>query len=228
MFDELENQKKEFKFSEDRIICTLLNRKRNEELLRSIPYTPIHDMAVIYRYLLGESKNGICTRIITNQMLETQKIDKASLLSLAVKNTARLCPSKVELLSDTIANMFSSGVTSQEEELLPFLKSEKEQNEVMSMYVLSNQSGIHGATVITYPNLLEQLAEKLQSSLIVIPSSIHETLVIKADMPIEEATRMLREVNSSCVEEREILSETAMYFAWSKDRERRLYENTCI
>lgn len=228
MLDEFENQKEELTFSEDRIICTLLNRKRNEELLRSIPYTPIHDMAVIYRYLIGETTKGVCTRIITNRMLEAQGMDKASLLSRAVKNTARLHPSKVELLSDTIANMFPSGFTSQEEELLPFLKSGNERNETVPMYVLTNQSGIQGATVITYPDLLQQLADKLQSSLIVIPSSVHEALVIKASMPLEEATRMLREVNESCVEEKEILSDTAMYFAWSKDKERRIYENTSL
>ncbi|MDF2844200.1 MAG: hypothetical protein K0R00_2626 [Herbinix sp.] len=228
MFDEFENQKEELVLSEDRIICTLLNRKRNEELLRSIPYTPIHDMAVIYRYLIGETTKGVCTRIITNRMLEAQGMDKASLLSPAVKNTARLYPCKVELLSDTIANMFPSGFTSQEEELLPFLKSEEGQSEAGSMYLLTNQSGILGAAVITYPDILEQLAEKLQSSLIVIPSSVHEVLVIKASMPVEEATRILREVNSSCLKENEILSDTAMYFPWGKDRKESLYENTSL
>lgn len=218
MFDEFNNQKENLVITEDRIICTLLNRRRNEKLLQSIPYTPIHDMAIIYRYLVGESKNGVCTKIITNKMLEEHGIEKASLLSLAVKNTANLHPSRVELLSDTIESLISTGFTYQEEELLPFLKSEKEQGKSVPMYVLTNQSGIFGATVITYPNLLEHLADKLQSSLIVIPSSIHELLVIKADIPLEEATRMLREVNSSYLDENEILSDTAMYFAWNKEK----------
>lgn len=228
MFDELENQKDEFRFSEDRVISTLLNRKRNEELLRSIPYTPIHDMAIIYRYLVEETENGVCTRIISNKMLGEFGIDKETLLSLAIENTARLYPIKVELLSDTIASLYSSDFTSQEKELLPFLKIEKGQNDAMPMYVLTNRTGILGATVITYPNLLSHLADKLQSSLIVIPSSVHEVLVIKADMPLDEATRMLREVNSSCVDEDEILSDTAIYFQWNKDGERRLYENTIV
>lgn len=228
MFDEFYNQKDELCLTKDRIICTLLNRKRNEELLRYIPYTPIHDMAVIYRYVIEENNKVLCTKIITNRMLEAQGIDKASLLSHAVKNTARLYPSKIELLSETIASLLSSGFISQEEELLRFLKSEKEENDTMPLYVLTNRFGILGASVITYPNLLEQLADKLQSSLIIIPSSVHEVLVIKADMPIEEATRMLQEVNNSCVEEHEILSDTAMYFAWSKEREGRIYENSII
>ncbi len=218
MDNKFENQasrkNEDFIFRSDMIICTLLNKERNKKLLQSIPFTPVHDMAVIFRYLLKETKAGLCTTIITNKMLEEHQIDRATLLLNAIKNTERLFPAKVQVMTDVIASLGGfDGILTPEEEKL-FQDTGDRDNE---MYVLTNQTGILGANVIIYHHLLENLADRLQSSLIVIPSSVHESIIIKADFPIEAATKMLQDINSSCVSEDEILSERALFFEWSKE-----------
>ena len=55
------------------------------------------------------------------------------------------------------------------------------EQEIISLYVLTNKIGINGAAVILYDNVLKMIAEELESDLIILPSSIHEVIVIKDD-----------------------------------------------
>ena len=47
------------------------------------------------------------------------------------------------------------------------------------LLVLTNQSRIDGAACILYDNMLEKIAEVLQEDFYVIPSSIHELLILR-------------------------------------------------
>lgn len=222
MYNRLESYlnggKEDFIFQSDMIICTLANKERNSDLLKSIPFTPLHDMAVIFRYLLMETKLGLCTTIITNKMMEEYQIDRATLLQKAIKNTERLFPVKMQVISDETESFdgFYGILTPEEERLF-----QNNDNKERKMYVLSNKTGILGANVIIYNHLVDNLADKLQSSLIVIPSSIHEVLIMKADYPIETATEILHSINHSCVNEEEILSDKVLYVEWKKNRKGR-------
>ena len=55
------------------------------------------------------------------------------------------------------------------------------------MYVCSNTSKINGAGVILYDGLLKEFAERVDNNFYILPSSIHETLLIPAntDMDVE-------------------------------------------
>ncbi len=59
--------------------------------------------------------------------------------------------------------------------------SMKEEFEYMvPMYVLSNKSKLNGSGCIFYHNLLHSLCEKLECDLYILPSSIHEVILIPA------------------------------------------------
>lgn len=51
-----------------------------------------------------------------------------------------------------------------------------------NMWIFSNASCINGASSILYENELHELAEKMESNLYILPSSIHEVVVISAEM----------------------------------------------
>ncbi|WP_168171599.1 DUF5688 family protein [Oribacterium sp. C9] len=79
------------------------------------------------------------------------------------------------------------------------------------MFILTNAMYNNGAAVIAYPGFLEEMAERLKDNLIIIPSSIHEVIVLREseindDVPIGEH---IRDVNKSCMEQSEILSDHA-------------------
>lgn len=77
------------------------------------------------------------------------------------------------------------------------------------IYVLSNTYGITGAAVLLYPEELEKMSELLQSDLIILPSSVHEVLVVEDDGHIELSVylNMVRSVNQEDVPEEDILSD---------------------
>jgi adenylate kinase len=80
--------------------------------------------------------------------------------------------------------------------------------EDVGVYVLSNKTGIYGAGTILYPGLLKQITEKLQSDLIIIPSSVHEVLLTRqmVDTDVEELKEMVELVNTTQVRPEERLS----------------------
>ena len=61
----------------------------------------------------------------------------------------------------------------------------EELEDVPEMYILYNQRFYCGAATLLYDGQLERIAQKLQSDFIVLPSSIHEVLLLPFDS-IEE------------------------------------------
>ncbi len=81
------------------------------------------------------------------------------------------------------------------------------------MWVLSNKSRIRGASVMLDTEALESVANKVESDLLVLPSSIHEVIVVPASMgDAREFGEMVREVNRTEVEAVDRLSDTVYHF----------------
>ena len=87
------------------------------------------------------------------------------------------------------------------------------------MYVLSNQRRVEGAACMLYPNLVRDFAEAVGSSFYIIPSSVHELLLLPT-AHLEESSEiknMIKEINDSQVSAEEILS----YSLYLYDKEER-------
>ena len=67
------------------------------------------------------------------------------------------------------------------------------------MYVASVENSLNGAGVIAYPDFMNQVAEQVGGDFFVLPSSVHEVLVIPDDGSIDrhDLESMVREVNAS-------------------------------
>ena len=87
------------------------------------------------------------------------------------------------------------------------------------MYVLTNKEKIFGASVLLYSEKLQELAEKTGKNLLILPSSVHEVLL----MPDEEEQeygfyrQMIAEVNTTQVDPEEVLS----YSLYCYDRQKK-------
>ena len=83
-----------------------------------------------------------------------------------------------------------------------------EQADGVSMYVLTNQAKLNGASVMLYSDKIRELADRLQSDLIILPSSVHEVLLLPDDheKKYDFYRQMVEEVNATQVEPEEILS----------------------
>ena len=90
----------------------------------------------------------------------------------------------------------------------------------IDMYVLTNEKRINGAGTIFYDGLLKKFADKIEKDLIIIPSSIHEVILIPSDNGItdEEVNEMIDEVNENELETVEILSNHMYLYRRKEDR----------
>ena len=80
---------------------------------------------------------------------------------------------------------------------------------------MTNKYQINGASVLLYNGLLDGLAEKLGTDLYVIPSSIHELIIMPAEdgsLSLSKLSDMVKEINENHVKEEEILSDCAYYY----------------
>ena len=82
------------------------------------------------------------------------------------------------------------------------------------MYVLSNTIRNFGAAAIMYDRRLEHIGEYLREDYYVLPSSVHEVIIIpKSKAPGKrELIEMVSDINATQVEEEDVLSDNAYYY----------------
>ena len=88
------------------------------------------------------------------------------------------------------------------------------------MYVLSNNQRNYGAVSILYEGLLKDIGERLQEDYYVLPSSVHEVIIVpESNSPgQEELEHMIVEINETQVEPEEVLSDRAYYYSRKEAR----------
>lgn len=194
-----------------RIVYKIIHYEKNKKLLENIPHFPYLDFAIVFCCLLLNNPGGNATILIHNHHLDYWHITAKQLFSLAQKNTPTLLPTEIKSMEDILKEYCS--------ELPVFtdagLQSSCIQTPSVPMYVLTNTVKLFGASCILYPQVLSDFAQKMQSDLYVIPSSIHEVLLIPAreEKDSRYFNHMIQDVNSSQVQDEEILSDHVYYFS---------------
>ena len=195
----------------DNLYVTVLNREKNREYLKDIVHQdiPDTDIAAVLRVLCGrDQERGNASILVKKSMLEEWGVSGEGLFEQALKNTERLFPPKML----DLANIMYLGADDS-------ISSKK--LESYSQYVLTNDTKVHGAATLLYPNLLQEIGEATGGSFFILPSSIHETILIKDNgkMSAEELQRMVMEVNRTQVSPEEVLSDEVYSYDY---RERKL------
>ena len=182
----------------ERIIFRLVNRKANHHLLTKIPHIDYLDLAVTFVCLLSVRDSGDATILINSSHLEKWQLSADDLLATAKQNTPRLLPWEMSNMTDILQEL-----STPDDDLIP-----RPQELSYPMYILTNRIRLHGAGCILYDGLLPSLAKTLGDDLYIIPSSIHEVILIqKRDLgDVSELNNMIREVNLTQLSHDEILS----------------------
>ena len=91
---------------------------------------------------------------------------------------------------------------------------------MVPMYVLSNKSKLNGSGCIFYHNLLHNLCERLECDLYILPSSIHEVIVLPVSgrEDYHEMNNMIQDINRDQVAKEEVLSDHFYYYNYSSEK----------
>ena len=188
-----------------RIVYKLVHQEKNKELLKEVPWIPYLDLAIVFYCLLSKSPTENASVLIRNEHLCYWNVSTKDLLSLAQKNTPFLlsscCDSLAELLLPAL-------------EQLPMreqidTKSAFASTSLVPMYVLTNQQRFLGACCILYDDVLKEIAERLDCDLYILPSSIHEVILMPVTVTesVLALSQMVCDINQSEVSAEEVLSD---------------------
>lgn len=188
------------------IIFRLVNYERNEELLTSCPFLPFCDLAITFRWLVHSDSSGIASALITNKEMELWNITLEELYQTASLNTRRLFPATIQPIQQLLSEYLDKDADIQE--LLDQTPDE------LQLFILSNEPRINGSTSMIYDGILADFAKKIKKDLYILPSSIHEVLLMPATKEIEEQAllNLVRDANRTVVGLPDILSDSIYRF----------------
>lgn len=184
-----------------RIFYKVINRDKNEELLKIVPHIQAvenSDLVLIFCILVDEGENMSASVTITNHLMKHFNFSLSELIAVAKENSPKLFPASFKAMSAVLSG------------IMPFSSDEAED----SIWVLSNTRNTNGASVMCYEHLLEEIACKLNSNFFVLPSSLHELIILKDDKTISSfcLCELVREINQTQVSEEDFLSNTVFYY----------------
>lgn len=200
---------RDFEKVKDRICYRLIDAKQNKELLEKIPHIPFLDLAICFYYAYEGEALGSGSILIYHTHMNLWKTGTTDLMRLAQVNTPRLFPWECNSMESVIRELY------EQENEGNFTGDEQQQflTEV-SMCILSNRQRIFGAACILYPGVLEELARKADANLFILPSSVHEVILLpdsRQEDPLQLKS-MIYEVNRTQLEPEEVLSDSLYYF----------------
>lgn len=202
----------DFEKAKGNILPRLVNAEENQELLAQRPHMIMDDLAVTYHLEMGKSDNGNMSVAITNTILDMYGISQEELHDLAVANLEEKMPATFQGMSEVVKEMMLPQIMSDlglsKEAALDYIEQMiPDGNE--QMYVLSNDSKLNGAAAVLNEKAMEDIAEKVGGDFFILPSSIHELLVVpKQDgMELSDLEAMVQEVNATQVAPEEKLSD---------------------
>ena len=184
----------------------VVSAERNAELLETVPHKNIEDMAVVYRFVLGDSEAGTGTILVTNQMIDNYGITADQLHADAVQNAPEIRPLVIEGMAEVLAKQM--GV--EDLEMLGLnIPPEQEQ-----MFVASVEGNVHGAGVLAYQDFMDKAAERVDGSFFILPSSIHEILIIpdNGKFDLKSLENMVKEVNATTVDPADQLTDSVYHY----------------
>ncbi len=203
---------REFSMVKDRLCMKLVNRESNLELLSEVPYREFLDMAVVYYVDYYDPVVGAGTIQVYNSHMEMWGVSEEELWEVAGINTPERKPGEIESVDDILAEAFRGdgsecGCSNIGESPMPML-------------VITNTERMYGAVAVLYSGVLKCAADKIDSDLFILPSSLHEVIVIPMTEGREAAKlrEIVMEVNRKELQPEEVLSDNVYIYRREQDR----------
>lgn len=219
-----------------KLMCKLINFRTNQKLLSDVPYIQFLDFAIVFYCFISNDILGNATVLIHNDHIKLWNITAQELYECALRNTAFTLPPILTPMEDVVKDMLiceleerwtdaeSLNRACEEDEYSPEEMAEHILHSMhrsfsVNMYVLTNTQQLNGSICILYENVLKNFSKKMNTDLFILPSSIHEVILIpySEDLSPEHLNDMVNEVNSTEVEACEILSDHIYLYRRDKD-----------
>lgn len=194
---------KDYSMAKDHLFIRVSNAKDNEDFLKKMPHREVDGLAITYHINLGGTDDMAASVPVTDQLLAIYGISEEQLHADAMESTQKVFPAQFVSMEVMMRRMM--GVP-EDMEMPPM--------GVPGLMVLTNDQTLNGAGALFYPGQMDQVAQQMEGDFFVLPSSIHEVLILADDgtMDLDSLQFMVREVNRSTVDEKEQLSDFVYHY----------------
>lgn len=178
----------------ENVTYKLINKQRNAKKLESVPHKDILDLAATYKVTYNAEDGRNIVIELDNETIETVNVSLDELDAAARKNTSKH--------GFIVMSMPHLGIASEEEETI--------------MHVITNPECHEGAIAMLYKDCLAKVAEVYDDNVIILPSSIHE-IIVMPETQVKTHLSDLKEIifgvnNEDCIAEDEVLGDLPYRF----------------
>lgn len=196
----------DFEEVKDCLSMKLINAEKNVSFLAEVPHYRLGDLAIIFQVLLNSNElQGSASITIRNEHLKMWDVGVEEIFNLSKKNAAEKHPVRIQSMLEVLSEMTGE-----------FPEEMIMDEENTPMFVLSNEIKQNAASGIIFTDKLQEFADKKGTDLFILPSSIHELLLVpdcgNNNISVSDLTNMVREVNATQLAPDEILSDTVYYY----------------
>ena len=185
----------------DQLSVQMVNADSSRPLLDQYPHRIIGDMAMIARIDWKEKDGQGMSAAVTNGMLASFGISQETLFEDAIACGMEKRPATLRTIREELESLAGTPL-------------DVEGSSVPGFWVASNKEKVNGAASVFYPGFLDEAAKQLGSDFFVIPSSIHEMLLLPDDGTIraDALAHIQHEVNEDEVLPEDLLSRQVFYY----------------
>lgn len=192
--------------TENELSLVVLPKSKVPEI-EGVIHDELEDLAVIYCFMITEAeepKHHII--MISNDILDAIGYTEDQIKRQAVTNAINKQPMQVSSIGSFISRVYKlSRVYNLDPQGLL---------EPIPMYVATVSDCQFGAKVLAYPGYFEYAAAIVGGSYYILPSSIHELILLADDgtLTVEELQNTVREINETEVSESDFLSNEVYHY----------------
>lgn len=187
-----------FELASSRIYAKLINAEKNKNLLQDVPYRRWNNLAVVYYYLIHSKDEERATVLVKNSHMKSWETDEDSLFKIALGNMKKDIEPKIYEMSELVEKL--SGVSFDFEDC--------------PIYVICNENRLFGASLLLNNEFMKEVAEKTKESFYILPSSIHELIVVPESIAdnVNDMVDMVTQINRTEVADEEVLADSVYYY----------------
>lgn len=182
----------------DNLRVRMLSKSRNKDYLKGKPFREL-GCGFVYIAEIGFGEYGA---VITDELIKGYRMSVDELFDRALRNTMESYPA--------ILNDLGWSVMGGPEECENLLEGPAGMAPagVGPGFVLTNSSFFWGAGALFYPGVIGRIHELLDGDFYVLPSSVHELILLAADgQDPRRLADLIRSANRTVVKENEVLAE---------------------
>ena len=201
-----------FEDYQNKVVFQLVNTLENLVLLSKCPHRSFEDLSVVYRAITKCDSCGVSGFLITNDVAQSMNWTEEFLYEKALTNTRMLFPFVHMRIEEMMMKIMGAGRS--KESISKLFPEYEHMSAEECVYVITNKAQFYGSSALLYPEVIGRVADKIGTDCYVLPSSLHEIIVLSANAYSDKnkLVSIISGTNEKHVREEEKLSDSLYFF----------------